>query len=171
MMACVDSRRFDNNRIDSNRIDSNRFDNNGSKRVAWTTEDEIAWNLTNPFRQFLGVEIEWVDGSRAEVSLSTTENLLQAYGMVHGGIYCVLIDTVLGTAVRGAYQGDAKPLTTDLNVSFLRPARLGTLYASAEIIKAGGKIAVGTGEVRDEEGRQLALGRGSFMVDPGAIRR
>ncbi|BCB72599.1 hypothetical protein HMEPL2_29500 [Vreelandella aquamarina] len=134
--------------------------------MAWTTEDEKVWNLTNPFRQHLGIEIKWVKDKRAEISIPITDNLIQAYGMVHGGIYCVLIDTVLGTAVRGGYGFDAKPLTTDLNVSFLRPSGIGTLYATAEMIKTGRQVAVGNGDVRDAEGRLLATGRGSFLVRP-----
>lgn len=133
--------------------------------MAWTTEDEIAWNRTNPFRQFLGVEIQWVgDDGRSEISLPITENLLQAYGMVHGGIYCVLIDTVLGTGVRSVFQSDAGPLTVDLNVSFLRPTGMGRIYARSEIVKAGRKVVVGTADVVDAAGRKLATGRGSFLL-------
>ncbi|QKS26772.1 PaaI family thioesterase [Vreelandella titanicae] len=132
--------------------------------MAWTTDNEKMWNLTNPFRQHWEIGIEWVKDERAEISMPINENLLQAYGMVHGGIYCVLIDSVLGTAVRGGYGFDTKPVTTDLNVTFLRSTGIGTLYATAEVIKAGRKIAVGRGEVRDAEGRMLAVGRGSFLV-------
>lgn len=136
----------------------------GTQRMSWTIDDELAWNLSNPFRQHLDVRVERVDEQGAEISLPVTENLLQAYGMVHGGIYCVLIDTVLGAAVRGSYQRDVKPLTTDLNVSFLRPTGLGRIFASAGIIKNGKTIAVGAGEVRDARDRKLAVGQGSFLV-------
>lgn len=137
--------------------------------MPWTTEDESNWNNTNPFRQFLGVEVEWVnaDGS-AEISLPITENLLQAYGMVHGGIYCVLIDTVLGTCVRGVCQRDSGPITVDLNVSFLRPTGLGRIYARGEIVKHGRKVVVGTGDVVDQDGKKLATGRGSFLMREGS---
>ncbi|MCC5812963.1 MAG: PaaI family thioesterase [Ectothiorhodospiraceae bacterium] len=136
--------------------------------MAWTTEDEIAWNLTNPFRQHLGIQVESVkpDGS-AEISLPVTENLLQAYGMVHGGIYCVLIDTVLGTSVRAYFQRDAGPITVDLNVSFLRPTGLGRIYARSEIVKAGRKVVVGVGDVVDSDGKKVATGRGSFLLREG----
>lgn len=137
--------------------------------MAWTTQDEIDWNQTNPFRQYFGVQIEWLsDDGRAEVSLAVTENLLQAYGVAHGGVYCVLIDAVLGTAVRAALQRDAKPATIDLNVSFLRPTGLGRIAARAEIVKAGKSVVVGTADVLDPEGRKLATGRGSFMVQSAA---
>ncbi len=135
--------------------------------MPWTTDDEIAWNKTNPFRQHLGVEIEWVrDDSQAQIAIPITANLLQAYGMVHGGIYCTLIDTVLGTSVRAALQRDAKPSTIDLNVSFLRPTGLGRIYARGKIIKAGKRVAVGTADVVDENERLVATGRGSFMIEP-----
>ncbi|WP_123592679.1 PaaI family thioesterase [Salinisphaera orenii] len=135
--------------------------------MAWTLEDEIAWTERNPFRMHLGVAIERVstDGSGdCEIALEINDNLVQAYGMVHGGIYCTLIDTVLGTAVRSAYQHDIGPLTIDLNVSFLRPAGKGRIYSSASIVKKGRQIVVGVADVFDAERRQLATGRGSFAL-------
>lgn len=135
--------------------------------MAWTKQDEIEWTKRNPFRTFLGIEIERVssDGSGAcEISLRIDQNLVQAYGMVHGGIYCTLIDTVLGTAVRSAFQYDIGPLTIDLNVSFLRPSGQGQIYSSASIVKQGRQIAVGVADVFDADQRQLATGRGSFAL-------
>ncbi len=133
--------------------------------TVWTLEDEIAWNLNSPFRQHLGMQVEEVRPEGiAVISMVVTDNLLQAYRVVHGGIHCVLIDTVLGAAVRAGYGRDVKALTTDLNVSFLRPSGLGQLVAKAEMIKMGRTIAVGHGEVLDAQGRQVAVGRGSFMV-------
>lgn len=132
--------------------------------MSWTLGDEVAWNRANPFRQHLGIRVEYIGRERSEISLPVTENLLQAYGMVHGGVYCVLIDTAIGTAVRAGYQCDVKPLTTDLNVSFLRSAGVGRIHASAELIKRGKTVAVGTGRVHDASGHMLAVGRGSFLV-------
>ena len=51
-----------------------------------------------------------------------------------------LIDTVLGTAVRSAFQTDIGPLTIDLNVSFLRPSGKGRIYACATIVKKGRQV-------------------------------
>lgn len=136
--------------------------------MSWITEHEIAWNDTNPFRKFLGVSVSFVDGGVAEVTLPVHDQLLQAYGMVHGGIYCVLIDTVLGSAVRGVCGFDSKPLTVDLNVSFLRPSGKGVLTARAEIIKPGRKVLVGNADVMDEQGRKVATGRGSFLLNTPA---
>ena len=135
--------------------------------MPWTQRDEIEWTKRNPFRTFLGIDIERVsdDGSGdCEISLAIDDNLVQAYGMVHGGIYCTLIDTVLGTAVRSAYQHDIGPLTIDLNVSFLRPSGKGRIYSSASIVKKGRQIVVGVADVFDAERRQLATGRGSFAL-------
>ncbi|MES1924390.1 PaaI family thioesterase [Salinisphaera sp. T31B1] len=135
--------------------------------MAWTLEDEIAWTTRNPFRVHLGVDIERVsrDGSGdCEISLVVNDNLVQAYGMVHGGIHCTLIDTVLGTAVRSAFQQDIGPLTIDLNVSFLRPSGKGRIYSSATIVKMGRQIVVGVADVFDADRRRLATGRGSFAL-------
>lgn len=133
--------------------------------MSWNTEDEKAWNQTNPFRQHLGVEIDQVDNDgRAQISLTVTPELLQAYGHVHGGVYCVLIDSVLGTCTRSALQRDCASATVELNISFLRGTGPGTLVCRGEIVKAGRSIVVGVADVLDSEGRKLATGRGSFML-------
>jgi len=135
--------------------------------MSWTKQDEIEWTKKNPFRTFLGVEIEHVssDGSGdCEISIMADDHLVQAYGMIHGGIYCTLIDTVLGTAVRSVYQHDTGPLTIDLNVSFLRPTGKGRIFATASIIKAGRQVVVGRADVFDSQRRHLATGRGSFAL-------
>ncbi|MEY1662338.1 PaaI family thioesterase [Isoalcanivorax beigongshangi] len=132
--------------------------------MVWTTADEVQWNLSNPFRQFLGVQVGGIEDGEAEILLPVGPQLLQAYGVVHGGVYCTLIDTVLGTAVRAAAGYDARPATLDLNVSFLRAAGPGQLRACARIIKPGRRVMVGLGEVYDADGHQVAVGRGSFMV-------
>ncbi|ASK33855.1 thioesterase [Alcanivorax sp. N3-2A] len=133
--------------------------------MAWTTEDEKRWNRGNPFRQHLGVAVNWVrDDGAVEIQLPVTANLLQSYGMVHGGIYCVLIDTVLGSCARAVCQRDSGPLTVDLNVSFLRPSGPGVIIARGEIVKAGRTVVVGNADVLDQQGRKLATGRGTFML-------
>ncbi|GAB3673813.1 PaaI family thioesterase [Salinisphaera aquimarina] len=142
--------------------------------MPWTKQDEIEWTKRNPFRTFLGVDIERVsaDGSGdSEISLVIDDNLVQAYGMVHGGIYCTLIDTVLGTAVRSAFQTDIGPLTIDLNVSFLRPSGKGRIYSSASIVKKGRQVVVGVADVFDADRRLLATGRGSFALRDAPAHR
>jgi 1,4-dihydroxy-2-naphthoyl-CoA hydrolase len=133
--------------------------------MAWTRDDETEWTRTNPFRTHLGVQIESVrDDGEVEISIPVTDNLLQAAGVVHGGICCTLIDTALGTAVRAALQRPVKMSTIDLNVSFLRPGGGGRLYCRGRIIKSGKRVMVGTADVFDEANRMLATGRGSFMI-------
>src|SRR5690554_5328073 len=133
--------------------------------MAWTTEDEQKWSEKNPFRHSMGMRVEWLEADgRAEISMPITENLLQSAGIVHGGMLCTLIDSVLGTVVRATLQKVTPVATIDLNVSFLRPGGLGRLYARGEPIKVGRRVLVGVGEVFDESGRMLATGRGSFML-------
>lgn len=133
--------------------------------MPWTTADEIEWTKSNPFRTHLSVRIESVqDTGEVEISIPITPNLLQAAGVVHGGIFCSVIDTALGSAVRAVLQRPVKMSTIDLNVSFLRPGGEGRIYCRGRIIKTGRRVLVGTADVYDESNRMLATGRGSFML-------
>lgn len=133
--------------------------------MAWSLEDEIAWSRNNPFRNYIGMEIVALDEEgMAEIALKVDAHLLQAYGMVHGGVYCVLLDTVMGTSVRAGYQRDVRPNTIDLNVSFLRPSGVGRLLARSELVKKGRSVAVCSGSVYDAQGKLAAVGRASFLL-------
>ena len=51
-----------------------------------------------------------------------------------------------------------------MNLNFIRSVNEGTVYAEGKVISRGKLLIVGTGDVRDEQGRLLATGRGTYIV-------
>jgi uncharacterized protein (TIGR00369 family) len=51
----------------------------------------------------------------------------------------------------------------DLRIDYLRPAR-GSLRVTARAVKVGRTLGVADIEVRDEEDRLVAIGRGTYLV-------
>jgi len=81
-------------------------------------------------------------------------------GQVHGGIISAFID-VAGTFAVAAVVGHGVP-TINLRVDYLRGALNTTLIATATVLRAGRMVAVVDIDLRDEQNRQVAVGRGTY---------
>jgi len=122
-----------------------------------------------PFLRHAGVDVDsWEDG-RAEVSLRIGAHHLNRTGVVHGGIYTVLVDAAGGLA--GCYSADPErrvlAYTVSLTTSFLGRADRGVLRAVGRVRRRGKRIFFATVEI-DCGGELVALGEGSFMFAQGA---
>jgi uncharacterized protein (TIGR00369 family) len=97
---------------------------------------------------------------------------LNSVGIVHGGVYMSMLDVALGHAV--AYctvPGNFRFSTTvSLTTSFLKGAKSGVLTPVGRLDGIQGRLATGTGEVRDEAGELCAVGQASFLYFPGSER-
>ncbi|NWQ42854.1 PaaI family thioesterase [Bacillus sp. EB106-08-02-XG196] len=132
------------------------------KMELWKIEEKLMEN--NNFRKLLGVKIEDISEGAAVLSLSIREDLLQSGNMVHGGVLSVLIDSVIGTAVRTVLDPNEFSVTAEMNINYFRPAIKGKIFAEGKLVNKGKLLIVGTGEIKDEEGRLLAIGKATYAV-------
>jgi acyl-CoA thioesterase len=125
------------------------------------------------FRTLIGYRTkEWREGY-GEVELIVGPQHLNALGITHGGIYMSLLDVAMGHAVAFAtVPGNVRFSTTvSLTTNFLKGAKSGSvLTAIGRIDGVEGRLATGTGEVRDAEGALCAVGQATFLFFPGSER-
>ena len=124
------------------------------------------------FRDHIGYRTKaWRDGY-GEVELVVGPQHLNSVGIVHGGVYMSMLDVALGHAVSFCtVPGNFRFSTTvSLTTSFLKGAKSGVLTAVGRIDGIQGRLATGTGEVRDEAGDLCAVGQASFLYFPGSER-
>ncbi len=124
------------------------------------------------YRHLIGYRIKvWREGYGV-VELVIGSQHLNSVGIVHGGVYASLLDVALGHAV--AYctvPGNFRFSTTvTLTTSLLKGAKAGVLIATGRIDGVQGRLATGTGEVRDEAGELCAVAQASFLYFPGSER-
>ena len=126
-------------------------------------ESAAPFNL-GPFLTALGAELITSEKGRATWKLVVAEQHLRTHGMLHGGVIATLLDTTMGRAVSTLARPDQNAVTAQLNVNFVRPARIGdTLIASGEVVHAGKQSSVTRGELRTEEGTLIATASGTFL--------
>jgi uncharacterized protein (TIGR00369 family) len=92
--------------------------------------------------------------------LEVTEKHHQAYGIVHGGVHCGIVETLasIGAALVAAPRGQ-RVVGLENSTSFVRAVRSGRLYASARPVTRGRTTQVWDAWIRDSEGRLVAQGR------------
>ena len=129
------------------------------------------------FFSWLGVELEAVEHGRAVLSVPYDEKFTNLVpggeANIHGGVAATLIDSASGFALRTTFENPERAglTTTDLNVSYLRPAT-DDLTVEAEVVRAGGSMGVTDATVSsiapDGEEKAVAVGRTSYRLFRGA---
>ena len=90
-------------------------------------------------------------------------------GMVHGGLACTLLDTVVGCAAHTTLPKGVGYTSIDLNVSYLRPitSTSGVIRATGRVVKGGQRVIFARGLIEDAAGRTLATATSSLLVLSG----
>lgn len=94
------------------------------------------------------------------------ESAYNPIGLVHGGLVCTLLDSVVGCAVQSTLAAGVGYTSIELKVSYLRPVRhdSGELRARGRVTKPGRRVAFAEGDVRDAAGKVIAAATGSCLV-------
>jgi uncharacterized protein (TIGR00369 family) len=119
------------------------------------------------FVDVLGLEFDLLSPDRVEAHLTVTDRLLQPYGLVHGGVYASVVETLgsVAGALRVRAGGEAV-VGVHNSTDFLRSIREGTVRAVCTPIHVGRSQHLWLTECRDERGRLLARGQLRVHVLP-----
>ncbi len=94
----------------------------------------------------------------------------QPYGLVHGGVYSGMIETVCSTGAALNVMAEGKSAVgLENSTSFLRAARSGTLRCTAGPLVRGRRSHVWQAKIHDDQNRLVATGRVRMLIlNPGA---
>jgi 1,4-dihydroxy-2-naphthoyl-CoA hydrolase len=136
--------------------------------------DSLRW-VTEPSPAFLPVErtmpgvlgfelLDWSD-EIAHGRFEVSDRVRQPYGIVHGGAYAAMAETLASVATAMAVLDDGMiAMGQSNNTSFLRPVSAGTVHAEARRRHRGRGTWVWDVDFRDEEGRLCATSRVTMAV-------
>jgi uncharacterized protein (TIGR00369 family) len=122
------------------------------------------------FAELVGVE--WLDDDpdHARARVAVRDELLQPFGLMHGGVFSTLVESVCSRATALAVLGEGMAaMGQAINVSFLRPVLEGSAEVRASARHRGRSTWVWEAEVVDSEDRLCALAQMTIAVRP--IRR
>jgi uncharacterized protein (TIGR00369 family) len=125
------------------------------------------------FLSWLGVTVSEFEEGRAVLVMPHSDKLTNivegSRGTIHGGVTASLVDTASGFALRTTFADPTTPAltTTDLDVTYLRPAR-SDLTVEAEVVRAGDSMGYTDvtvyGEAPDGERKAVVTGSASYRL-------
>jgi 1,4-dihydroxy-2-naphthoyl-CoA hydrolase len=122
--------------------------------------------------ELIGLETLEIGDGEARGRLSVDDRHRQVAGIVHGGIYSLIAETLSSAATNAAVRDQGMVAMGQANnATFLRPIAGGYVNASARALHRGRTTWVWDVELADDEGRVAALVRTTVAVRPPPITR
>lgn len=113
----------------------------------------------------LGLEILELTEELARGQLAVRDELKQVAGLVHGGVYACVAETLASVATGVAVASEGRmAMGLSNQTSFLRPITAGNLHAEARRKHRGRSTWVWEVEISDDQGRLCVLTRMTVAV-------
>jgi uncharacterized protein (TIGR00369 family) len=121
--------------------------------------EQIAFSA--PFDNELGLVFTELSPDGAKAQLEVQPKLLQPMGIVHGGVYCSMIESMASTSafVWLAANGGGNVVGVNNNTDFLRAISGGTVYGATEPVHRGRRQQLWLVTIRDDKDRLVARGQ------------
>jgi len=117
------------------------------------------------FHQYLKKTLEVIEPGHVKVRLAYFDDLTQAMGMLHGGVYAALLDTASYYAALSVYGPTGKlPLTQEYKINLLASVEQEDLIAESQVVKAGKRTAVVETKIRSASDTLVAIGLTSLQI-------
>jgi uncharacterized protein (TIGR00369 family) len=130
----------------------------------------IAGDLPRPpIYHLTGLRLTDAEEGGATIELPCSKWLSTSAGTIQGGFTAMLAESALGAAAFSTVEAGTAIASLDLKVNYLRPVFPDgeAIVAKARILHRGRTLAVVTVEIRNAEGKLVALATGSSMYLPG----
>lgn len=121
-------------------------------------EPSNRYTSLSPLDKLLGLRLIEANADVVVAELPVTERLLQPHGIVHGGVYCAIIETAtsIGAAMQVGLQERVVGISN--NTRFFRAVTEGTLTCRATPEGGDDEFLLWRGTITDEAGRLAAEG-------------
>jgi 1,4-dihydroxy-2-naphthoyl-CoA hydrolase len=129
--------------------------------------DELPFRLDVGFDRLYGLRVTEVGDGVMRGTVDVRDAIKQPAGLVHGGIYAAIAESLATTGTALAVIGDGNTAMGLSNqTSFLHPVSEGAIHASARARHRGRTTWVWEVEVIDDAERLCALSRVTVAVRP-----
>jgi 1,4-dihydroxy-2-naphthoyl-CoA hydrolase len=129
------------------------------------TAPALPFQMDKGFNGLIGLKVTELTDEVVSGTVVVREELKQPYGLVHGGVYASIAESLasFGTAV-AVYPEGKLAVGLSNQTSFLRPITEGTIHATATRRHRGRTTWVWEVEIFDDAGRLCVLTRMTVAV-------
>lgn len=121
---------------------------------------DIPQPVAGTWSDVMGIRIVKADADEVIAELDVGRKHVQAAGLVHGGVFCGMIETIasLGASIVARANGRVV-VGIENQTSFLRAVKSGTLRGRSTPVHLGTTTQLWAAEVRDADDQLCASGR------------
>ncbi|CAN5641684.1 PaaI family thioesterase [soil metagenome] len=130
-----------------------------------------------PFADLLGIRLMRYENGEADVWFDPAAEVLNSWGVIHGGAQLTLIDICMSHAARSAAASTSDDVrgaaTIELKTSFMRPG-VGPLTAKGRVLHRTATLAFCEGSIFDSKNELISHATGTFKFMralPGGDRK
>jgi 1,4-dihydroxy-2-naphthoyl-CoA hydrolase len=115
----------------------------------------------------LGFELLELSAERVRARFAVERHVTQPFGLVHGGAYAALAESMVSMATHTAVEGDGLLAVGQSNsTTFLRPVTAGSVHAEGVALHRGHTTWVWDVRFTDDDERLCAISRMTMAVRP-----
>jgi 1,4-dihydroxy-2-naphthoyl-CoA hydrolase len=120
-------------------------------------------DLISPLDRYLGLHISHADGRRVDASIQIGDRHWQAHGIVHGGVYCTVIETVasIGASLQAGLGRQVVGISN--RTTFIRAISAGRISISGELVDAADDLQLWKVDITDDTSHLVATGQVQLM--------
>ncbi len=123
---------------------------------------------SSPYYRLLGMEVLELGEGRSRLRIRVRQDHHNLYGILHGGVIASLLDSTCTIALASLLEVGETAVTVDQRINYISNISQGELYGEGRAIHRGRFTGVSQGEVRDQEGKLVAVGMATiFIIRPG----
>ena len=112
--------------------------------------------------RWMGIRWEAFD----RVRLTVRDELINPAGLLSGPVAYAMVDYCMGSALWDQRNKGERIATIGISINYVQTAREGDVVCSCRVDRRNDRIAVLSGEVRDDDERLIATAIGSFAIFP-----
>lgn len=121
------------------------------------------------FNELLGIHFCGGEKGQYQLELTVGPQHCHQAGLVHGGVYLSVLDTVMSRAIRTLLADGYYSPTMTLNANFFRPMEIGIIRAEGRVLNQSRRTAFVEGRLFNDAGKLLAFGSGNFSLMGNAV--
>ncbi len=115
----------------------------------------------------LGIHITEIGDDFVRAELQVEPRTHQPFGLLHGGVSCVLAETLGSVGGSLACEEGYSVVGVDINATHMNSVRSGKVIGTARPLKLGRRMQFWTIDIATDEGRPVCTARLTVAVVPG----
>jgi uncharacterized protein (TIGR00369 family) len=119
---------------------------------------------TSPFHQLLGIRLVRIHKDGVTIDCRLRPELLNASGVLHGGVTATLADAAVGMAITQRVGRAGAATTVEMKLNYLRPVRGRRVTARARLLRMGSTLCIGRVDMFDDAKELVSTALVTYML-------